>query len=77
MNISQGARASLGRRLEPAAKRSFERKKFAAGDVGDGRGVILRAAVGDQDLADEAGGRARDQGGQRRQQRPFGILRWE
>ena len=40
----------------------------AAGGVGDLFGVVLGAAVGDDDLAHDAGGRARHQSGQRRHQ---------
>ena len=74
-NISHGARAAAAAALSRRAKRALEHHEIAAGDVGDGRGVVVRTAIGNQHFGDQAGRGARHQRGQRRHQRALRIAR--
>ncbi len=74
-NSSHGARAAAAAALSLPASGPSTHQEIAAGDVGDGRGVVVRAAVGHQHFGDQTGRRARHQRGQRRHQRAFRIPR--
>ena len=63
-----------GCRLEPCAERLGRDEKPAARDVGDLLGLVARAAIRDDHLAHDPGGRARHQRGECRHQRALRIV---
>ena len=63
--------------LQASSERAFHHAEFAAGDIGDGGGIVAGAAIGDDDFGDESLHRRRHQRRQRRHQSPFRIAGWD